>query len=159
MDIPAQFPNTSGDAKKLIEQSVSVTSEMVEKAKTIVRHAVKKKAASHAAVNAELLVERVPRDRGVPPPPPLRVKKTLNSARDIRAAADWIAWRVAAAEAIVSLVDTGRLAAVGKEVCLTIPAVKCDAGPGGSCRRDLDFPDHSRRVPASVRLGKSSKGA
>jgi hypothetical protein len=158
MHIPAEFPTTSEHAKKLIEQSVSVTSEMVEMAKAIVRHAVISAAASNAAVNSEILVDRVRRDCGVPTPPALRLGKTLNSATEIRAAAEWIAWRVAAAEAIVSLVATRRLAAVGEEVWLTIPAVQCHAGLGGAYRRDLEFPDHSRRVPASVRLGSSRAG-
>jgi hypothetical protein len=150
----SNFPSTWYEAQDRILQQAIVTPQMVTDAKGIILDQI------NGVVSSAQLIDLVLSQQKVPSPvDELSLHKSWDSTADIQAIALRMAWTVASAEAILSLVYGCILLRIdGTDYVPRFRGKRFEGHPGsGGSRADFNFDDFGFPVPAKVRLAASFK--
>jgi hypothetical protein len=145
------FPGTENEVRAAIRQVVIVNPQKVAIAKSIICRFVDKRSESHDLVGAILSAH------GITAPAKVTFHKQYDSTADIRSLGELFSWRLAGAEAILSLVNGNHLVPISKEFYEFDFQFQYFMGyPGsGGHGGGITFDEYRMVVPHRVRLASS----
>jgi hypothetical protein len=149
------FPDDQNEAVYYIRRWVHVTSEHVHEAKRIIAETMKIQADSASLVTSVLA------RKAISPPAILAVDRSINSISDMKLIAAAFSWRLATAEAILSLVHSGDLVSMSEKPHIPQFAINFIVGPteGSPTLVDKKLPEFEIPLPSRVRIAPSREFA
>jgi hypothetical protein len=144
------FPATEREAKASISERVRRSPQMVEVAKGLIFEMAKTQEFSDHLIASVLTTHRVW------PPGELIIHKLVDSIPGIRSVAESFSWKIACAEAIRSLIQSGHLQALDShliQLSFNVMAFYGFPGSGGN-KGGIFFDELGASVPNRVRRGQ-----